>query len=724
MLKWRQRFSSTTMTLFSAFVFVKPASLYFSIHNSHSFSFTMIKLLKLKYDQQLLDADSRIAEYHGTISSISIAEDSNFAKQQSHTSISKLNEQITNLNLNLTALNELWIIKGLINEIEVFLDPELFLMNLEVLYGHFANLQTKARSLNDDLIIKYELKNKYQELVDNLWDQIAMNFKKYLPSSEKFVAEVEDVTFEEFVEWINKFNGLDDKINLSDLIGEYKVIWESYLLALNFKALSVRDNELIISDSTGSLSETMHSILLFVKFIGNLQIKYLQKSYSSKISNKLINLISENISVLINDDDLKSDLVDIILYKWNLSINLTNDNISAKLDDIYNNWLVDNYIEKVRKCFNSAKFDELTEIKWEVDKKRYQDIQDKMDDMEKKIDVMSDKSKEEVVEDEEDAWDDGWNEEWDDDAQKVEQKLEQKPQQELKNEWDENWDDWEDKKEPVAPTTHKQPVSTVPVPVSKDKSPFESTVATTIKISSVPNQLMEIINDFQIDSTQSYDALVSTILSLSTITYPSVSKSYLIYNDLQYLAKNMGITKVSQFTENLIKRNRNEVSRTLFDVLINVRVESDNKVVLKQIENWFTNISNTQLVSTNFFKFKELIQFAMEFINNWIINLILSIPEITELISENLTNLIKQFEDIFKYNLSLINEDVTESMIKLDNFKFLINNHLVDIIARFYQGDFYNLTTDELVLLIRNCFVKSELRDNYINEIIEFRNIE
>lgn len=685
-----------------------------------------IKQLKQKYDLQLQDADKRIEEYQGMITSLNITEDPQFARHQSHTSISKLNEQITNLTENLSALNELWIINGLINEIEVFLDPELFLSNMEVLYGHFKNLQNKTKSLNDDLIIKYELNNKYQELTDNLYQQITKSFKRYLPTSEKYVEEVDDVLFVEFVGWINKFNEVDDNININDLITEYRVIWESYLAALNYKALFIENSELIISDSNGSLPEVLQSILLFVQFIDKLELQHLQKSYCSQISNKLINLISENISTLIKDEDLKGKLLEIILFNWNLSIDLTSDNISAKLDDIYNNWLVDNYIDKVRKCFNSAVFDNLTEIKWEVDKKRYQDIQEKLDDMEKKIDVMSDKSKEEPIEDavDEDGWDDGWNDEWDED--KPPQKTDEQEQstREVKEDWNDNWDDWDDKNQSPIQETIPKSAKESHQPSVKQESPFETKIATTIKITSIPHQLMEIINDFQIASAQDDEPLISTILSLSTITYPSVSESYLVYNDLQYLARNLGLNKVNQFTENLIKRNQNEVSKGLFEILINVKVENDNQMVLKQIEQWFSEKFHSQLVSTNFFKFKELVLFAMEFISNWIINLILSLTEITELTAQTLTKLIKQFEDIFNYNLSIINEDITESMIKLENFKFLINNHLVDIIARFYQGDFYNLSTDELVLLLKSCFVQSELRDNYINEIIEFRNIE
>ncbi|CQB90288.1 Retrograde transport protein Dsl1 C terminal [Chlamydia trachomatis] len=42
---------------------------------------------------------------------------------------------------------------------------------------------------------------------------------------------------------------------------------------------------------------------------------------------------------------------------------------------------------------------------------------------------------------------------------------------------------------------------------------------------------------------------------------------------------------------------------------------------------------------------------------------------------------------------------------------------------RFYQGELFNLETQELVNMIKSIFIQSELRDNYIQEIIEFRNM-
>ena len=68
-------------------------------------------------------------------------------------------------------------------------------------------------------------------------------------------------------------------------------------------------------------------------------------------------------------------------------------------------------------------------------------------------------------------------------------------------------------------------------------------------------------------------------------------------------------------------------------------------------------------------------------------------------------------------------KDAVESFHKLDNVVFLINNHLKEIKERFYDGEFFDLQTQELTALIKSVFVQSGPRDDLITEISEFRDM-
>ncbi|KAF6054947.1 Retrograde transport protein Dsl1 C terminal family protein [Candida parapsilosis] len=109
----------------------------------------------------------------------------------------------------------------------------------------------------------------------------------------------------------------------------------------------------------------------------------------------------------------------------------------------------------------------------------------------------------------------------------------------------------------------------------------------------------------------------------------------------------------------------------------------------------------------------------------WLIQLIFTIDDISEnqcllysLLIDNLNNITIPILGEIGVSKSSI-----DSFNKANNVRFLLNNHLKDIIDRFYQGELFDLATGEMVNMIRSIFIQSEIRDNYINEIIEFRNM-
>ena len=147
---------------------------------------------------------------------------------------------------------------------------------------------------------------------------------------------------------------------------------------------------------------------------------------------------------------------------------------------------------------------------------------------------------------------------------------------------------------------------------------------------------------------------------------------------------------------------------------------------LSLIYKWFqTFFESRQFRQTNFGKFEQLITELVDFANMWLIQLIFTIDDISEnqcllysLLIDNLNNITIPILGEIGVSKSSI-----DSFNKANNVRFLLNNHLKDIIDRFYQGELFDLATGEMVNMIRSIFIQSEIRDNYINEIIEFRNM-
>ncbi|EGV61695.1 protein transport protein dsl1 [Yamadazyma tenuis] len=689
----------------------------------------MIRGLRQQYDERLNHINKKLLDYQKGIDSFAIINDSNFQRpNDSKSTLSELDESLTVLNQNLSHLNELWVIKNLIKEIEAYMaDINEVVLSLESLYINFENLLGKLSKLDSNLVVKSEVSTKTAELMDDLWVYLQEIFQKYMPSSDKLKPTIDGVDVGEFLSLVEKFSSISEKIDVNELLAENKVIWESYLLGLAFKKLTLIDTDLHIEDTDGSVLSVLGSILSFIRFINAINVQSLKNLYQPKLSNKLINLISENINILVDSSTNEYiTLVEIIKVvegtHWRLSLNLTLENYDSKMKTIYNNWIMDNYIDKIRQVFKSADFTKVSEIKWEIDGSRFDNMRDQITTMDKRLDVtMSNESKVESKADEQEGGWNSWNDEWDDNEEDPIQPT-QEPQEHKGEGWD-DWNEWDEDKDSQsiqAPSTQKVSLSAL----QEQPNPVLNTIRTTIKVSSTANKLVEVLNDFLIESQANLDPLISTILSVSTITYPSSSTSFLLYNDLQYLAKNMDNERINGFAESLINRRMNEVAKTLVQILVKIKQEENNHIILTQLASWFDSIFQTELLNSNFFKFKDIVYYAIDFVCNWVSNLIISIDEVTEYKSQNLTKLIDELNGFFNQKLLLLNETKSlESMERLSNVRFLINNHLVDIIERFYHGDFYNISTGELISVIESCFIKSELRDNYINEIVEFRNI-
>ncbi|CAI5755615.1 unnamed protein product [Candida verbasci] len=287
---------------------------------------------------------------------------------------------------------------------------------------------------------------------------------------------------------------------------------------------------------------------------------------------------------------------------------------------------------------------------------------------------------------------------------------------EEETDWDDNWNDnWDDEEEN-----------------ENDKNETSNKLTTTQLI----QDIMPLFNEYD-SSLKIY--LITSIKALSIVEYPSLANSFIMYNDFQYLSQKLKDESMLTFVESLwkqvLKKFYEELKILIASLNLNTVhtpnseegiLDDYNLNQLSLIYKWFNILfEEKQFKSTNPVKFKELVVNLVEYLNNYLIRKVVNLIDISEFQSEQIGLIIDNLNNVtIPYILQLeLKKDEIESFNKLKNVKFLINNHLKDIMDRFYQGELYDIDTNELVKLLRNTFIQSELRDNYINEIIEFRNM-
>lgn len=737
-----------------------------------------------QYTNQLKVSDENIQSFFENITAIDIIKDSNLqipkTNLSSDTSVSKLlgNDKFSEQNLSkltlsqlsdkkviadssLSELNKLWFIKGLIQEIEMSFNPidaedykcdkyelESILSNLKKLslkVSQFENTYLIRNALNDELVT---LNRKFNNQLLNIGTkfytepQNGGESKEYTSYSVIIINDI-DITASEFRTIVDDFIEYSSIIDLKQFINGLKFKWEKNIL--NPFTRKRKYINLDTSNSSNSLSLVdgfkgddffceyyFKSIMNFVKFINSLNDQQFKNYYSNKISNNMMNTISENILKLYNNDILLEQLNDVLKLTqqthWPLSITKSfssSEKVKEQLDGLYNEWVINKYINEIRLWFDSEEFGtSLTTLSYqENDAIKPQNTQ--TSDM--------------------NNVDDGWNESWDNDDENFEgnqqdleeenkdktKEIEEKEEEdEEEDAWDDGWDDnWGNDEESEAYIKPKKPVE--PIENSNEKE-SSTNVSHTIKVSKVPEKLATILNAYgkETEGKSSNEVLTTAILALCLISYPSLEESFLLYNDLKYLGLKLNSSKLDLSAESNWSQQTIRYSNELFKILLPLDITGDNDesnivnpTILKQ---WFQTLQASQLRNTNVDKFKTLIIQLIEVINNWFINTIINLNEIMEFQSNKFTRFIKDIQQLTNENLEVIGERVTsiKSANKLRQTSYLLNNHLKDIMDYFYQGELYDYKTDELVKIIQSIFIKSDLRDNYIKEIVEIRSME
>lgn len=650
--------------------------------------------------------------------------------------ISQLNDKLNVSDDALIQLNSLWIIKGLIQEITISLNPvdetnyRCDKYELQSVVNNLTKLKRKISQFDESLIILDSLNKLYQDLVANTGKQLESHFYIYFPSNDSFVSNVFtndiDMSYDEFIQIFNLFEIVDPSFTIKSLHRKLQLQWDKILDQLvnhdKIIELEHQNNTFVLKvlNKKAGFGEFCESITEFMSFINQFNIQPFKNFYLSKISNNLTNKISENINNFINpmNDNLIQSLFSVIeLSKeshWGLSVerSLTSGaDINNKLNDLYLDWVVDKYINRLRNVYNSD-FNQLVE---ELHEECFALEENQITKKERNQDnnnTTADENKDEWNE-----WDnDGWD---DEEIPDIDSQSDHQTQPE--GDWNnDGWDDdgWEDAENKGNKEMHK--------------------------VSQMPSKLREILLEYQTETgNNDIQPLMSAIESFSIISYPPLNESFLLHNDLQTLNNFFKNEQLTKFLDINLKQSiqsfSNEVVLILFSINLkhddfisdstnfdNFKLDNENESKLKLIDNWFNRMNKSNLKSTNRQNYKRIIMDVINIILNWMINSIISMEEITEYQSTKLTNIIKSIQHIINTNLVLVDESNTSvaAYNKLNNVLFLINNHLKDIMEMFYQGEFFDLTTDELISIIESVFIKSDLRDNYIDEILDIRNVE
>lgn len=774
------------------------------------------------HQSRLDEISGEIENFPYTISSIDIENDDKFRKASSPASSSSSalyedaheEEELKSLSLfqlnakmkehedNLESLNRLWLLRGLVQEIEGTLNNSVEVcgcVELESIFFNLAKLHTKLnefREAHPSALIVDKLYEHHEKLYDEAIDQIKKLFHKFFPSVDTFINPiiVNDVELEYNGEFQSVFRKYTERNNselvLGGLLHEEQLIWDKQLLnpflvdhthylELKQEVVTHLDCESIVyrvelrEKSNGSFfnDDYFASLTNFIRFINLFEDQSLQNFYLSKISRNLTDVVSENVNELVvnNNSQLVDHLVDVIgLSKrtnWSLSIanslNSESGMIIESLNQLYLDWLVDRYVSQIRLFFNDE--EELRRL--------FKNVSTVHSGLtEKATDVRAD-------EEEKSAWDEDWDNDGWNDGDEAEEKEEEKEEEQAvaeKEDDDDEWDAWDEEiKLEDSPRKEKVPSKLAKrssTSMSASNRPAASSVNTsTYLVTAIPSKLFGILSDYlqenQVQSSSSslvsskIKILVTCIVSFASITYPTLERSFILYNDLIHLYEllvPLNFGEDNDCVNELVRFANTNWIKLKLDLLPNLRsitnkinLEHDDYIAkinlgkleddfqlddstthqLNLLHDWLSKfLDSGTLLSENPSKFKELLSFFLNFVNNWIVDSIVAMEEITEYQSNKLTKILEGIRNI---TLPIAAEHIDHNAVfnikafhRMDNVNFLISNHLKDIMERFYSGEFYDFESDEIISVIRSIFVKSELREGYIQEIIDIRNID
>lgn len=644
-------------------------------------------------------------------------------------------------------LNFLWLIKALIQEISVSFDPIgdglTYVCDQDQLNAIFQNLKKlKARidGLEDkDLKITFALKTCYNDSVDKLFDKLKELFYIFFPVSTdqiRYTINLEiqvnggRMKLENFMEFVSGIETYFSRNDIADKFNKLKVSWDKEILnklmkKRNYYLETEEDAQfytLLITEATNqkkSLSslyfKSLRSFISFINVLGNQSFK---NYFSTKISNDLVLNVSENIRMFMNNkerltDELVQTLELLAKTEWYVPIRnvfSSLEKVEEGLQNIYMGWVKDKYINEVREIFNKEDFET-----------NFANLKDAVEET-KEIEKQAEDNWDDWGSDEEVKLEDDGFENWDTEKKQA-------------NEDADDWDDWDDKWDDEDDDDNNNEVTS-----KKANKPVEAIKASqlqaiterkaTFKYSPIPFKLSiliaKVVKEANNDDCQE---ILDTIAALSSISYPDLSCLFLLFNDLKKVKTTSGY--LSQVADQEWYNTRqgflDKIALMVTEIDYDIEDMDTGRSIgncLRQFADFMGHLFAQDLEKTNSEMFKILLMELMNFANNLVLEEIMTSKEIGEAQSEKFTQLLSGLQSIEEQNLSRVGLSFTAlaSYNKMTQAVILLNNHLKEIMDYFYLGELHAFSTEELIQVIKSVFVPSELRENYIGDIIEIRN--
>lgn len=762
---------------------------------------------------RLEEVDTRIDQFALALSAGDLENDAEFARTHAgrtasvqeanrqlelrHMSLFQLNARAQEHEQQLQALGKLWLLHGLVVEVQGALgshhvtnSTQLGSTELEGVFFNLDKFGSKLASFREEfpsVLIVERLVEHHETLYDLAVQQVKHLFERFFPRPYTFVnpiaVEGQEVEYNgEFVAVFLQYAARgSSELVVALMLHAKQTEWDGALDAClvrhesywHLEATEEAESwhyelQRVPAATPFVLAGYFDSVLSFIRFVNLLEDQPMRNFFLSKILRRLTEAVSHNVNRVISDPQLTLQLVEVVELSrrtnWALSIaNSLRGDIVASLQELYMDWLADEYVDKVRTVFNDEA--ELREMFT-----RLVDAGGSAEDGAGGGDgagtaaeaaanatgagagAGADTAK---TDDGWGEWDDGWDE-------PPAATAAESPAAggtaggtaggAVAAASDDEWDAWDDETNvKLAPPL---PLKTV----ACKAAPGSPAGPTRFKVTAIPRTLLGVVLAFVrenpvlagrgVPAALRVPLLITAIVSFSLITYPSLQNSFILYNDLSQLHRLLATSGAAGITPDAIAQLRNfahtswlklklDLLPYLTTITKGISLQHDDYVAdgefaldsatqtqLDALGEWFNKFADSAtLEAENAARFSELLAFYIDYVHNWLVDSILLFDEITEYQLAKLALIIAAVRAITQ-PIAASKHLATKSLHRLDNVDYLISNHLKDIMERFYQGELFDLEAHELIAVITSVFVKSELRDGYIQEIIDIRNLD
>lgn len=685
------------------------------------------------------DIDNEFARVVAAASESALLADPNLltpkaASPDDDLSLYQLNARYKELDAAGSYLNDLWLVKGLCDEIRTSLDPDSsgdYICDRDELAGVLGNIK-KLRGKIDQLSLSHlavvpALLEYFGDIVSSFSAMAARIFRTFVPLSGPTydVASLIEVNgsqlyFGDFYTVLLEFEAFSGTHEVSEMLTATRVAWERDLLDSVIAKKSILEQEpaencvslRAVPAPASSLSSFFASLAAFVRLVDATGLQALRNVYSTKISTALVDVVSENIEAFMDSrqqltDELTQTVDAMAKNGWAIPIRnllFSSEGIHKSLQDLHANWVIDKYIDRARDIFSDGFSESLGQLR----------------DVQQTVEILRPPapSEEQVKPDtvsEEIDWDEDWGSDVDESAKRASVHSDA-----WDNNWDDNWDNESHEQKSLRSVRSVRSVQAAAVAIPKE----EGTEIVTIKQSGVLERIKSLVYQFEAESNgASAGQILDAVFAMALTSYPPLSELLLLLNDMRavdpHLAeladREWGHTKQEIF---------NRATDLLLETELNENASEPEGADLSVLRGLFSSLVDSDLHATNPHELKTLVISLLNVVNAVALNLIFQCLEITEYQLEIFTGYLEDLQSMEGDTLSKFGEQlsVLATSNKVMQTKFLINNHLKSIMEYFYQGELYDFTTDELIKVIKSVFIPSELRENCIQEIVDIRN--